>query len=381
MIERLFLNPGDRQEEIHRLCVGEHIKRQLGYVVLSGLLSRDDSQFNIVLTTNFDDLLSDALAYFRQTRLLVIAHDSLAPFIRSTGKHPLIIKLHGDHQLAPRNTDTETAALDQRIAERVATVLHDRGLIVLGYGGNDESIIAMLERLLGVKPPDKALFEKVFRDIDESRTALGKRVAADDKTDIREPEAVDWWLFDLAAQGVKVTDPEGADAIYRRGIETLPDSYELLGNYAIFLWQERKQPDQAEEFYKRAIDADPKDTNIIGNYAMLLLSDGRKKEGLEKLNEATALHASEPANDLSAELGFYWYAQGPANERSKWLARLKKMLKDGIRSPGWDLTPIVERAATDRHPAKTWLGKLAAVIDDETKLDSLKNLRAWKNAK
>ncbi|MCH8045834.1 MAG: tetratricopeptide repeat protein [Planctomycetes bacterium] len=673
LIERLFLYPGDRQEEIHRLCAGEHIKRQLGYVVLSGLLTQYDSQFNIVLTTNFDDLLSDALSYFRQTRPLVIAHDSLAPFIRSTAKHPLIIKLHGDHQLAPRNTATETDALDHRIAERVATVLHDRGLIVLGYGGNDESIIAMLEQLpeealpygvfwvsgseprgvfrawledrnavwvehrdfdtlmmlledeLSVDPPDKALFEKVFQNIAESRQSLANRVADEDKAAVGEPRTPDWWLFDLAAQGVKVTDPEGADAIYRRGIETLPASYELLGNYANFLWYERKQPDQAEEFYeralvgdpknatilgnyayffherkqpiqaeefykrslacnpkeatalgnyanflwkerkqpdqagefykraieadpeyaqalgnyaafcwrvrkqpdqaeeffkraieadpklvstlgnyanflwnerkqpdqakefykraidadpkdtialvnyalflrrerkrpdeaeelykraidadpkdatalsnyaiflgeerkqpdqaekfyKRAIDADPKDANLLGgyanflwrernqpgqveefyiraidadpqnannlgNYAMCLLAAGRRKEGLEKLNEATELHASEPARDLSVELGFYWYAQGPAKERSKWLARLKKLLKDGVRSPGWDLTPIVERATKDRHPAKSWLGKLAAVIGDEAKLDTLKKWKAWKDAK
>lgn len=709
LIERLFLNPGDRQAEIHRLCTGEHIKRQLGYVVLSGLLSRDDSQFNIVLTTNFDDLLSDALAYFRQIRPLVIAHDSLAPFIRSTGKHPLIIKLHGDHQLAPRNTATETEALNERIAERVATVLHDRGLIVLGYGGNDESIIDMLEQLpeealpygvfwvsgseprgvfrawlegrnavwvehrdfdtlmmlledeLSVDPPDRAIFEKVFQNIAESRQSLANRVADEDKAAVGEPRTPDWWFFDLAAKGVTSTDPDAADKIYRLGLTALPDSYELLcnysnflwkemkqpdraekfykrailtesndatalgnyanflcderkepnqaeefykraidadpkeetvlsnyatflwenrkqpnqaqefyersiaadpkyaaglgnyanflwserkqadqaedfynraididpnsgttlgnyanflyearkqpdqaekfykraidadsqiaatlsnyamflrrerqqpdqaevfhkraidadpnnaavlGNYAVFLWRlrtqpdraeeffnraidadpnyaavlgnyalflgearkqpdrteeffkraidadpkypaalcnyanflwkERKQPDQAEQFYKRGIDADPNNANSLGNFAMYLLAAGRRKEGLKKLDQATALHASEPAGDLSAELSFYWYVQGPANERSKWLARLKKLLKDGVRSPGWDLTPIVERATKDRHPAKIWLGKLAAVISDEAKLYTLKNWKAWKDAK
>ncbi|MEZ6111130.1 MAG: hypothetical protein R3C99_08950 [Pirellulaceae bacterium] len=66
--------------------------------------------------------------------------------------HPLLVKVHGDHQLFPRNTPEETAVLDKRLAERLATVLHDRGLNVMGYGGNDESVLAMLEAL-----PDEAL--------------------------------------------------------------------------------------------------------------------------------------------------------------------------------------------------------------------------------
>ena len=62
------------------------------------------------------------------------------------------MKLHGDYRLAPKNTGKETETLNKFVAERVATVLHDRGLVFIGYGGNDESILRMLEGL-----PEEAL--------------------------------------------------------------------------------------------------------------------------------------------------------------------------------------------------------------------------------
>ena len=71
---------------------------------------------------------------------------------------------------------------------------------------------------------------------------------------------------------------------------------------------------------------------------------------------------------------------GSAKERSEWLGRLKKMLKDGIRSEGWDFTSIVERAKDGGHSATKWLGKLAAVIADDEEIISLNKWKTWKDA-
>jgi hypothetical protein len=151
LIELLFLTPGDRQREIERLCDrgidDEKPFPRFGYAVLSGLMCQEGGKFNVSLTTNFDDLLADAFFFFQEERPLVIHHDSLAPFIRPTHLRPLIAKLHGDYRLAPRNTSAETQSLTDIVSERVSTVLHDRGLVFLGYGGNDESIFAMMEDL------------------------------------------------------------------------------------------------------------------------------------------------------------------------------------------------------------------------------------------
>ena len=67
--------------------------------------------FNVLLTTNFDDLVADALFLFTQTRPLVIPHETLAPYIRSTRTRPLIVKLPSDRRLSPYSTPADTATL------------------------------------------------------------------------------------------------------------------------------------------------------------------------------------------------------------------------------------------------------------------------------
>jgi hypothetical protein len=149
VIEELFLQPEERQREMEILCDGHF--PGFGYATLAGLMTRGDGgHFNIVLTTNFDDLVPDALYLFTQARPLVIHHESLATFIRPTRTRPLVVKLHGDNRLSPQNTARETERLKDEIQTQIRTVLYDRGLIFIGYGGNDRSIKAMLEAL----PPE-----------------------------------------------------------------------------------------------------------------------------------------------------------------------------------------------------------------------------------
>ncbi|MEZ6111128.1 MAG: hypothetical protein R3C99_08940 [Pirellulaceae bacterium] len=71
----------------------------------------------------------------------------------------------------------------------------------------------------------------------------------------------------------------------------------------------------------------------MGNYAQLLLARGETAKGLARLEEATAANGDK-ANDVAVELAFYWYAQGPAKERGKWLAKLKRLLVDGCGRRG-----------------------------------------------
>ncbi len=148
VIERVFPFPGGRQREIERLCDGKF--PGFGYAVLAKQVSLDGGVFNVILTTNFDDLMADALYLFADTRPLVIHHESLAGYIRPTRTRPIVVKLHGDHRLSPQSTARETAALKEEVEKQVRALLHDRGLIFVGYGGNDQGIKKMLEGL----PPE-----------------------------------------------------------------------------------------------------------------------------------------------------------------------------------------------------------------------------------
>ena len=145
VMEKLFLYPEERQREVERLCDCRF--PGFGYAVSASLTSLEGGRFNVVLTTNFDDLMADALYLFTQARPLVIHHESLASYIRPTRTRPLVVKLHGDHRLSPQNTTRETEALKEEIENQVRTLLHDRGLIFIGYGGNDQGIAKMLGAL------------------------------------------------------------------------------------------------------------------------------------------------------------------------------------------------------------------------------------------
>lgn len=150
LIDELFVTANDRQGEIERLCDGKF--PGFGYAALARLVAHKSTAFNVVLTTNFDDLMADALYLYTSARPLVIHHESLATYIRPTRMRPLIVKLHGDSRLSPKNTHAETESLNDDLCKHISMLLNDRGLIFMGYGGGDASIHALLEDL-----PDEAL--------------------------------------------------------------------------------------------------------------------------------------------------------------------------------------------------------------------------------
>src|ERR1700684_136441 len=151
VMNELFPFPDERQRETERLC--EERMPGFGYAVLAALMSRTDGVFSASLTTNFDDLIADAMYVFGTRRPLVIQHEALAGFARpGRVQRPLVVKVHGDHRLNPMHTQQETADLTGSIAKGIRGLLQDRGIIFVGYAGSDRGVIEALEDL-----PDNAL--------------------------------------------------------------------------------------------------------------------------------------------------------------------------------------------------------------------------------
>lgn len=101
----------------------------------------------MVLTTNFDDLVADAMFLYAESRPLIIHHAALAEYIRPTRSRPMVAKVHGDARLAPRNTALETEEIEQAMRKQVKKLLDDRGLLFFGYAGADDSVFNMLAEL------------------------------------------------------------------------------------------------------------------------------------------------------------------------------------------------------------------------------------------
>jgi tetratricopeptide (TPR) repeat protein len=356
IMKLLFLQREEQQREIERLCDGKF--PGFGYSVLAELMEHTNNQgtFNVVLTTNFDDLVSDALYLFTSVRPLVIHHESLVSYIRPTRTRPLIVKLHGDNHLSPYNTPEQTAALPDKTNQQVRSLLHDRGLIFLGYSGNDLSILKLLKTLptealpLGIywcsqtEPdcqlsewlrereaiwvesprfdefmllvhaamnlghPDAKRFEDVFAkrmdrykvltgSIEQSSSNTAEQAALKEaiaKTDKSFPE---WQAVVLEAYRLEVTNPEAAEAIYRDGVSRFPKSAQILSDYADFL-KDRGQVEKAEVYFKRAVEAEPEDSDSLDAYGIFLAEEKRLQEAENYFKQAIKYDPSN-ANKLS----------------------------------------------------------------------------------
>ena len=330
VIEDLFLTPQERQKEIERLIEGKN--PGFGYAVLAQIMAHNTygKHFNIVLTVNFDDLIADALYLYTNKKPLVITHDSLFSFVRITTSRNLVIKLHGDARLEPKNTKSETKKLKEGVKEVIKELLSEFGIIFVGYGGHDNSIAELFSELppsalpwgiywvddkipdtqhgkwlkkrensvwvrhndfdelmllffneFGLEHPDDSRYTKVIQAYYDTFEKLQKEIESKQKGNLKEPmkEALrkikDWWSVELEARKYKDSDPDKADKIYQEGIREFPNNAKLLGNYAVLLSDVRKDYDEAERYYKKALEAEPNNAINLGNYANFL-SDVRK---------------------------------------------------------------------------------------------------------
>ncbi|QIO09386.1 SIR2 family protein [Acinetobacter lanii] len=145
LFERKFDLPSQRRRFVESL-VDEKLP-SIGYLHLITLIN--NSYFNTIFTTNFDDLINEAFYQFSNTRPLICAHDSAVGSVSVISKRPKIIKLHGDYLYDDiKNTIKETESLEQNIKEKFIEFTKDNGLIIVGYSGQDRSILDVLNYLL-----------------------------------------------------------------------------------------------------------------------------------------------------------------------------------------------------------------------------------------
>lgn len=307
----------------------------LGYSLLAEIIQ--NTRHKVVVTTNFDNLVADALAMHAHQSPLVVAHESLAGFVRPQLRRPLVAKIHRDLFLNPQNDQVGVSTLDAAWTAALRKLFQYFTPVFVGYGGNDGSLMGLLESLkpgeiagrmiwcYRDEPPNQhalkileqhsgiqvkipgfddfmlRLAAKLVKDFDVAAIAdrierLGKQRSQryrDQSEDLQKNSSAGsaeqqksgqilqasaepgktWWAWELKAQAEKNDDKR--DAIYREGLTLFPKSAELANNYANFLKYQRKDYSAAEAFYKIALELDPNDAEITGNYANFL-ADQRK---------------------------------------------------------------------------------------------------------
>jgi len=148
LFELLYDQPSQRREYIES-CL-KNAEPSWGYIYLVNLLRKSNPVFNTVFTTNFDDLLNEACYLFSSdVRPLVCAHDSSVRNLRITSKRPKIIKLHGDFLFDDiKNTARELESLENNMRDKFKQYAPEFGMIVVGYAGNDRSVMDNINTLL-----------------------------------------------------------------------------------------------------------------------------------------------------------------------------------------------------------------------------------------
>ncbi|MBX7224570.1 MAG: tetratricopeptide repeat protein [Chitinophagales bacterium] len=328
--KRYETSPQIGYEEFKKLM--ENIEPSIGYVILSQIITTE--RHNFVITTNFDYLIEDSVRMYTSKKPFSAGHETLAEFISSQTERPTIIKVHRDLFLHPFNDNTDTQKLKDEWKNALLPILRNFNLLVIGYGGNDGSLMDYLKSIdaqdrkaiywcirneneindkikdlltekdffVKIKGFDElmislndALDYKVFENLDDPDKhpfveATKKRINNLNNTlknlldkISKESEDIGDDTKELFTGALKYLyeaysekDVEKKNKIYQKGLTEYPNNADVLGNYANFLKNILKQYDKAEEFYKKAIEINPSHANNLGNYAHFL-SDIRKQ--------------------------------------------------------------------------------------------------------
>lgn len=340
-----------RQRYIERI-IEEHAP-SFGYVVLANLMAQ--GLINTIITTNFDDLVYSACTTFTGIRPIVYAYGVMASEMRFTAQRPKILKLHGDYLYsALKNTGKELAAQDPNMLSQLRQVLSEYGLIVVGYGGGDKSVMQALSEISdkqdlywcvrrGEKPNENVEqllrekggyiveingfdemmnevrrvvefdVQKMLGSIEERRAQLIKHLqefdlkfSADILGDIvdaaksptteenkeQDISALDYFL--RAYRAYEAGDVSEAEGLYRKAIELDPKDATAYSNLGIAL-DDLYRHEEAEAAYRKAIELQPDFVVAYNNLGDTL----RKLHRLEE-SEATLRKAIEFKPDYNS---------------------------------------------------------------------------------
>jgi hypothetical protein len=145
VMRKAIPDPSDRRKYFEKMCAGKRPTDE--HYILATLL--DKRKLRMVLSTNFDYLLEMAAINVCERRPRVFLHDSRFTAEDLLDEIPTLGKLHGDFLFDDiANLEEEMRQhLSEDMRNKLSAALDNSGLIVLGYGGNDQTIIQFLEEV------------------------------------------------------------------------------------------------------------------------------------------------------------------------------------------------------------------------------------------
>ena len=324
-----------------------------GYAYLTNLLTH--RYFDVVFTTNFDDLINEACyLYSDDLRPIVAAHDSAIQGIRVTSNRPKIVKLHGDFLYDNiKNTLAELETLEENTKRKLHQFSQEYGLVVIGYSGRDRSVMDTLDVLLRDDNSYKqGIYWCTLRGEEPSRRL--RSLLRRDRVYLVEIDGFDQFLADLhelSGEQLPTALAHPFEIARKRAdfFVKLPTSLEqhpIIQQHKNALLQSIRedtpvlpltmqasilgsmgQTDDAVLLWERAFQQDPTDVRVAYRYADTLANAGNLTELSEFLKHS-------PLDDDDKA---YFYLRGNFNEEVVTLAT--KALDDFANGKG-DLPPV-----------------------------------------
>jgi len=108
-----------------------------------------DGFVKLVITTNFDRLLENALESWGVSPPLIVK-DAAAETISVHRERATVVKLHGDYlDLATRNTRAELSEYPRSVEERLKTLFGEYGVVIVGWSGTSDSALCRILKQSG----------------------------------------------------------------------------------------------------------------------------------------------------------------------------------------------------------------------------------------
>lgn len=354
LFEKCYRTEAERRDIIAKYIEGNNPLKgndpSIGYIILAHLIR--EKYVDTVITTNFDDLVYQACTIYTNKRPTVFSLGGFISEFNSKFDHPKILKIHGDFMFSKlANTRKELKKTDPNMARQVIQLFSDyKGVIVIGYAGNDKSVRRLFRRL----PENKFLFWCNFEDdkdtdkdkykVNEKLTFLDKRFK---KRYVVPFKGFDTLMIDICKFGniglkeiispsierfndysrsfvnfglkQTVVDKHKQDESFNRQNEKINKSFEVIQYFILgdraFL---NKDYDEAKSFYLKAKEIKPNEADAHYHYAKVLSENPSKAEEAKeefikaiKLNPKDISAHNRLANLLAKD-------KNTANEASKY---------------------------------------------------------------
>ncbi|KAA0245143.1 MAG: hypothetical protein DYG83_06440 [Candidatus Brocadia sp. AMX2] len=148
--EHCFPKSIDRKYFMQKIVEGRN--PSIGHKCLGALF--DCKKVNHIWTTNFDELIENGIKSVNNASSFEVISIDNQRQLANLNNYPRVVKLHGDYRYDKlQNTVDELQTLEKDLHKYFADVQSKTGLIVIGYGGNDQSIMSAFEKTLEADNP------------------------------------------------------------------------------------------------------------------------------------------------------------------------------------------------------------------------------------